>query len=172
MKYSDLKKVVAPKILVQAIKLFGTKEIVGKEHNPVILSWADELGLKKTYTNDEIPWCGLFVAICCKRAGKAIVNSPLWARDWLNFGTKQTIAMLGDVLVFSRNGGGHVGFYVGEDKKCYHVLGGNQSDQVCVTRINKDRCIGIRRTEWTTAQPIEVAQVFLSENGIISTNEA
>ena len=172
MKYSDLKKVKAPKVLVEAIKFFGIKEIVGKEHNPVILDWAEDLGLKKTYVNDEIPWCGLFVAISCKKAGKEIVKSPLWARDWLNWGTKESTAKLGDVLVFSRNGGGHVGFYVGEDNKCYHVLGGNQGNEVCVTRINKDRCIGIRRTKWTSAQPIEVAQVFLSENGIISTNEA
>lgn len=172
MKYSDLKKVTAPKILVEAIKLFGIKEIVGKEHNKTILAWAEKLGLKNTYVNDEIPWCGLFVAICCKNANKEIVKSPLWARDWLNWGTKETIAMLGDILIFSRNGGGHVGFYVGEDKKAYHVLGGNQNNEVCVTRINKDRCIGIRRTKWTNAQPKEVVQVFLSENGIISTNEA
>lgn len=172
MKYSELKKVKAPKILVEAIKLFGTKEIVGPQHNPIIISWAEELGLKSVYTNDEIPWCGLFVAICCKRANKEVVNSPLWARDWLNFGTKEYIAMLGDVLIFSRNGGGHVGFYVGEDKKCYHVLGGNQGNEVSVTRINKDRCIGIRRTKWTNSKPIEVAQIFLSDKGEISTNEA
>ena len=36
--------------------------------------------------------------------------------------------MLGDILTFKRNGGGHVGLYVGEDKDCYHVLGGNQGN--------------------------------------------
>jgi hypothetical protein len=32
------------------------------------MSWA-ELGYSKTYTADEIPWCGLFVAYVCKKAG-------------------------------------------------------------------------------------------------------
>ena len=61
MSYAWLKKEKSPKILVEAVKLIGTKEIVGKAHNPTILSWAKALNLEKTYTNDEIPWCGLFV---------------------------------------------------------------------------------------------------------------
>ena len=172
MKYSELKKLNAPKILVEAIKLFGIKEVIGPQHNPTIINWADELGLKKTYTNDEIPWCGLFVAICAKRASKEVVTNPLWARNWAKWGTKAETAMLGDVLVFSRGSGGHVGFYVGEDAKAYHVLGGNQGDQVSVVRIDKKRCIGIRRTTWTKAQPQEVIQVFLDAKGNLSTNEA
>lgn len=172
MKYSELKKITAPSILVKAIKYFGTQEILGKEHNPLILEWAKVLGIEKTYTNDEIPWCGLFIAICCHDAKREVVKNPLWARNWLNWGTKQEVAMLGDILVFSRGSGGHVGIYVGEDKKRYYILGGNQNNKVNVVPINKDRCIGIRRTEWIKAQPLEVRQVFLSENGIISTNEA
>lgn len=172
MKYSDLKTITAPKVFVQAVKLYGTKEIVGPQHNPVILDWAEDLGLKNTYVNDEIAWCGLFVAICCKNAGKTVVKDPLWARNWLKWGTKVDVAMRGDVLVFSRGSGGHVGFYAGEDDKAYHVLGGNQGDQVCTTRIDKKRCLGIRRTEWTTAQPAEVVQVFVDAKGNLSTNEA
>ncbi len=172
MKYSELKKITAPKVLVQAIKLFGTKEIVGPQHNPVIISWADELGLKKIYTSDEIAWCGLFVAICVKRAGKKLVENPLWARNWVKWGTKVDVAMLGDVLVFSRGSGGHVGFYVGEDQKAYHVLGGNQGNEVSVVRIDKKRCIGIRRTEWSNFQPKEIVQVFLDAKGNLSLNEA
>lgn len=172
MKYSELKKITAPKVLVQAIKLFGTKEIVGPQHNPVIIGWAEELGLKKDYNSDEIAWCGLFVAICAKRAGKNIVNNPLWARNWAKWGTKVDTAMLGDMLVFSRGSGGHVGFYVGEDTKAYHVLGGNQGNAVSVVRIDKKRCVGIRRTTWSVAQPKEVIQVFLDAKGNLSTNEA
>jgi len=49
--------------------------------------------------------------------------------------------MLGDVLIFTRGIGGHVGIYVREDDKCYHVLGGNQSDSVYITSKGKERCI-------------------------------
>jgi hypothetical protein len=55
------------------------------------------------------------------------------------------------VLVFQRPGGGHLGFYVGEDERAYHVLGGNQGDCVSITRIAKDRCIAIR---WPSGQPV------------------
>lgn len=171
MSYNYL-KTFAPKLIEEAIKYMGIQEILGKDHNPIIMQWAEELGLRKTYTSDEIPWCGLYVAIVCKRANKEVVKDPLWARNWLKFGTKQAVAMLGDILVFSRGTGGHVGFYVGEDNECYHVLGGNQSNKVGVTRILKTRCIGIRRPKWKIAQPESVRVIKLSNKGIISTNEA
>lgn len=172
-QYKWLQSETAPKVIVEAVKLYGTREIVGKQHSKEILSWAKELGLQDAYTNDEIPWCGLFAAIVVKRAGFNVVSKPLWARDWINFGTKQNIAMFGDILVFSRpGGGGHVAFYVGEDTTCYHVLGGNQSNMVNSTRILKSRCIGIRRCDWKTAQPKQVRVIKLSSSGSVSTNES
>lgn len=171
-QYKWLEKENGPNVIVEAVKLYGTKEIIGKEHSKEILDWAEDLGLKKVYTNDEIPWCGLFAAIVVKRAKFDPVQNPLWARNWNNFGTKQNDAMLGDILVFSRESGGHVGFYVGEDKTCYHVLGGNQSNMVNTTRILKSRCIGIRRCQWKKAQPKNVRKIELESNGLISTNEA
>ena len=172
MSYNFLKKEKAPRIIVEAFKLIGTAELIGKDSNPVILEWAEEVGLKKEYTSDEIPWCGLFMAYVCKVAGIDGVAKPLWARNWNNFGTPQRIAMLGDVLVFSRGSGGHVGIYIGEDKTCYHVLGGNQGDKVSIVRIQKVRCIGIRRTKWKIAQPSNVRVIQLSSTGVISENEA
>jgi len=73
---------------------------------------------------------------------------------------------------FSRASGGHVGIYVGEDDKCYHVLGGNQGDAVSIVRIQKVRCIGIRRTKWSVAQPENVRVIKLTSTGVVSTNEA
>lgn len=172
-KYKWLENENSPKILDEAVKLYGTREIVGKQHSKEIISWAKELGLEKTYTNDEIPWCGLFLAIIVKRAGFEVVKNPLWARSWNDFGTKQTKAMLGDVLVFTRpGGGGHVGIYVGEDDTCYHILGGNQSNMVNTSRLLKSRCIGIRRCNWRVSQPKNVRVIKLSGDGHISTNES
>lgn len=172
-KYKWLETENSPKILDEAVKLYGTREIVGKQHSKEILSWAKELGLEKTYTNDEIPWCGLFVAVIVKRAGFEVVKNPLWARSWNDFDTKQTKAMLGDVLVFTRpGGGGHVGIYVGEDDTCYHILGGNQSNMVNTSRLLKSRCIGIRRCNWRVSQPKNVRVIKLSGDGQISTNES
>lgn len=172
MSYDWLKKETAPRILVQAVKQFGVKEFVGKEHNPVILAWAKNLGLERIYTNDEIPWCGLFVAECCRAAGLEVVERPLWALNWAKYGTPVTEPMLGDVLTFKRNGGGHVGIYVGEDNTHYHVLGGNQNNSVSVSRIAKNRLYKARRTAWKIAQPTNVRKVQLEPKGVITTNEA
>ena len=172
MNYSFLKNETAPKLLVEAYKLLGIKETLGKDNNPTILKWAEVLGLKNVYTSDEIPWCGLFLSYVCHKAGKEVVKDPLWARNWVKFGTKETTAMLGDILVFSRGNSGHVGIYVGEDEKAYHVLGGNQGDMVSIVRITKVRCISIRRTIWSVAQPENVRVIKLNGTGLISENEA
>lgn len=172
MSYNFLKEEKSPQILVQAVKMLGTKEIVGKEHNPVIMGWAKELGLQKVYTADEIPWCGLAVAYAAHKAGVQVVDKPLWALNWAKFGNKVSEPMLGDVLTFKRDGGGHVGIYVGEDKDCYHVLGGNQGNAMSVTRILKSRLYQARRTAWKIAQPKNVRKVFLDAKGTISKNEA
>ena len=171
MSYTWLKEEKSPKILVEAVKHIGTKEIVGKQHNKKILEWAEAIGLKSVYTNDEIPWCGLFIAYCCHAQGLDVVKHPLWALNWNKFGNVAQVPMLGDVLTFTRNGGGHVGIYVGEDTDFYHVLGGNQGDAVTVSRIAKTRLYRARRTQWSIAQPKNVRRVFLEAKGEITTNE-
>lgn len=172
MSYDFLKSETSPKLLVEAVKLLETKEVVGKVHNPVILGWAKEVGLSKVYTADEIPWCGLAIAYACHQAGVEVVDKPLWALSWANYGTKVSEPMLGDILTFKRDGGGHVGIYVGEDKECYHVLGGNQGNAMSVTRIVKSRLYQARRTKWKVAQPANVRKVILDAKGAISQNEA
>lgn len=174
MNYDYLNKENSPQILVQAKMLIGVKEVIGKIHNNIIMSWAKNLGLEKIYTADEIAWCGLFMAQVCLRAGVPTgltAKESLWALNWAKFGTKQTVAMLGDILTFKREGGGHVGIYVGEDDKCYHILGGNQSDMVCITRIDKKRVNSIRRTQWIYKQPDNVRVIKVSASGFISDNE-
>lgn len=171
-QYKWLKKANSPRVIAEAMALYGVTEIPGPKHNHLIMGWAKQLQLSRTYTSDEIAWCGLFVGIVVKRAKFTPVNGPLWARNWAKFGTKQTTAKLGDVLVFSRGTGGHVGFYVGEDKDAYHVLGGNQSNTVNVTRILKNRLLAIRRCPWRIAEPQAVKQIFMDSTGKISQNEA
>ena len=161
----------APRHMLKAIELYGTQETVGPKHNPVIMGWAKEVGLSSVYTADEIPWCGLFMAVVMQRAMRPVVQNPLGALNWNNFGVKVNQPMLGDVLTFSRNGGGHVGIYVGEDHDCYHVLGGNQGNAVSVSRIVKSRLYQARRTAWKVAQPANVRKVFLEAKGTITTNE-
>jgi uncharacterized protein (TIGR02594 family) len=170
-KYQWLSAEGAPRMIVEALKLYGTKEIVGNQHNHVIMGWAAETGLQAVYTADEVPWCGLVMAVIAKRAGKQIPVAPLWALNWAKFGLQTNVPMLGDVLTFRRPGGGHVGIYVGEDKNCYHILGGNQGNAFNITRIEKHRLYRARRPVYSIAQPANIRRIFLSASGDISTNE-
>lgn len=170
-RYAWLAREPGPKMLVEALALYGTLEAPGAKDNPVIIGWAREAGLGNSYSHDSIPWCGLFMAVVAQRAGKRVVDSPLWALSWADFGTPAPTPMLGDVLTFKRNGGGHVALYVGEDATAYHCLGGNQSDSVCITRIARTRLYRARRPAYVS-QPANVRKVTLASSGKLSTNEA
>ena len=174
--YAWLAKEKAPRILVEALKLYGTKEIKGVASNQQIIAWAKELGgiVGAWYADDDKPWCGLFLAICAKRAGLdyPVGFNSLRAKEWSKWGKPSPSPMLGDVLVFNRAGGGHVGLYVGEDLATYHVLGGNQGDSVSICRIEKSRLLSARRTDWKVSQPENIRKVTLSSSGTISHNES
>lgn len=172
--YAWLAKEPGPKMLREALACFGVRETAGAGNTPQIMQWADYLGgdVRRVYTADSIPWCGLFTAFVAQRAGKPLPPSPLWALSWATWGDKAPRAELGDVLVFTRpGGGGHVGLYVGEDATTYSVLGGNQGDAVSIVRVAKSRCVAARRL-YAIGKPANVRPVKLSAKGALSTNEA
>lgn len=176
-KYQWLLKEPGPLMIRKSLELFDTAEIQGNANNPVIISWAKEVGgnVQDIYKADEIPWCGLFMAVIAKRSAKQVVKDPLWALNWGTFGKNTDVAMLGDVLVFVRKTSsgkqaGHVGLYVGEDTGCFHVLGGNQSDKVCITRIEKTRLYTARRPSYNVP-PKNIRKVLLNSSGQVSSNE-
>lgn len=92
----------------------------------------------------KIPWCGDFVETCIAVTlpDEPIPDNPYASINWLKFG-REVKPTLGAILVFWRktpsSWQGHVGFYVGEDATHYHVLGGNQSNSVTISRIAKNR---------------------------------
>lgn len=156
-----------------AERLKGVKEVVGKGSNATIMGWASRLGgwVKSYFTDDDIPWCGLFVAHCITSTlpDEPIPANPLGAKNWQTFGTACK-PQPGAMLVFSRDGGGHVGFYAGEDDTAYHVLGGNQSNMVNIARVAKSRHIA---TRWPKTAPAPTGKaVHLTAGGKLSQNEA
>lgn len=171
--YEWLKEQTGPRHMVEAIKLIGNKEIPGVKNNPIIMGWAKDLRIANIYTNDDTAWCGLFVGICLFKAGRETLYKYgiLRAKDWGNYADKADKAEFGDILIFIRPGGGHVGFYVGEDADCYHVLGGNQTNMVNVTRIQKERCVAVRRVKYNN-KPTNVKPILLAATGAVSSNEA
>lgn len=181
-RYMYLYREGGPPMLLEALKLFGVKELAGQANNPVIIAWAqevadtDEVGewLADFYREDSTPWCGLFMAVVAKRAGAKVFNKCLSARAWESWGEPASEPMLGDVMVFWRksrdSGFGHVGLYVGEDQDAYHILGGNQGDEVCVTRLTKDRFVCARRQK-LNGLCLTIRKIELDAFGPVSRNE-
>lgn len=159
-----------PKWLTLAVGHIGLREIPGAKHNQTIINWL--VKLKAWWKDDETPWCGTFVANCLNEAGQPIIKNWMRAKDWASYGSNLRLSCLarGAILVFVREGGGHVGFYVGEDTTHYHVLGGNQGNAVSVTRIAKARLIAAR---WPKDVPVLGGPVLLTAAGVpVSKNEA
>ena len=154
-----------------AKSLIGTEEESGDDDNEDILKWAEKVGVEDDYSSDSIPWCGLFVAYCMVKNNIKPSKSPLWALSWNSWGSKLSEPAFGCVMVFKRDGGGHVAFYVSEDSDTYHVLGGNQSDSVCITRIDKERCVGYR---WPKGKEdlLKKGRIKKSFSSKISKNES
>jgi uncharacterized protein (TIGR02594 family) len=161
-----------PPWLTVATKLLGVKETPGPKSNPTIIGWAKALGgwVASFYKDDATPWCGLGVGFCMHEAGIRPAAKTLSALGWLDWGQKLASPAYGCVIVFRRKGGGHVGFYIGENATSYKVRGFNQHDSVCDTWVAKDRCAGYR---WPFHYPVpQGARVITAETGSLSTNEA
>lgn len=127
-----------------ALLELGQKEVSGSKSNPKIIEYHKQTSLKAK--DDETPWCASFVNWCLGRAGIKGNNSAR-AKDFLKWGTAGT-GEIGDIAVFNRDGGGHVGF-VAEKREhgsgSIRILGGNQSNQVKVSSYSLKDLLGYRR---------------------------
>lgn len=129
--------------IAEARKHIGLKEIPGAKHNPVIQAWLKEMGsftgaAKSWYSDDETPWCGLFVGYCLGKAGRAVIKDWYRAKAWAAAGlTKLPAPAYGSIGFKSRQGGGHVFFVVGKDAKGRILgLGGNQGNTISIVPFN------------------------------------
>lgn len=164
-----MSSITDPAWLAQAWRHLGTREIRGPQHEPKILGWWKAIkrgGIK----DDETPWCAAFVGGCLEAVG--LMSSQFEsAKSYLDWGMKMDQPEVGCVVVFQRDGGGHVGFVVGRDPMGrLMVLGGNQSDEVNVRAFSHDRVIGYR---WPKPVPLPAARPLpLIAAGELSRSEA
>ncbi len=157
--------------MVEARRVLGWHEV---RDNKALAAWLKSDG-KFLGDPAQLAWCGDFVDTALRlalpdepRGGNLGIN-PYWAKNWLAFGVP-TQPTYGAVMVFDREGGGHVGFAVGVDAACYHILGGNQSNAVTIARIARSRLLGARWPKTHAVRPITLPT--LSATGTISKNEA
>lgn len=154
--------------IVEARKLIGVSEVKGAKHAPEILQmWRDikRGGIK----DDETPWCAAFVGAMLERAG---IKSSRFesAKSYLSWGVRIEAPVPGCIVVFTRDGGGHVGFVVGQGKVGnLQVLGGNQGDAVNVRSFSRARVTGYR---WPADVPVPTDPLPVLASAATSASEA
>lgn len=160
-----------PAWVIEARRHIGTKEIKGSKHELKILQWWKTIrrgGIK----DDETPWCAAFVGGCLEAAGQ-ISSRYESAKSYLTWGDSLAFPCVGAVVVFSRDGGGHVGFVVGRDKlNNIMVLGGNQGDAVNIKPFARSRVTGLRVPKGYIVPQAHYTLPLMESDGKLSTNEA
>lgn len=157
-----------PAWLLEAEKHIGVREVKGKDHQQLILAWWKDIkrgGIK----DDETPWCAAFVGACLEAVG---VRSTRFesAKSYLQWGVELSNYELGCIVVFHRDGGGHVGFLAGRDETGHiMVLGGNQSDEVNIRAFDLARAAGFR---WPNGVPLPAPAPLPLLAGSLSVKEA
>ena len=127
----------------EARRFIGEREIKGPKHNPLIVQWWKDIK-RGGIRDDETPWCAAFTGAMLEHVG---IRSTRFesAKSYLDWGIELKEPAYGCVVVFTRTGGGHVGFVVGRDEKGnLLVLGGNQGDAVSVAAFSVSRVSGYR----------------------------
>lgn len=157
-----------PAWLLEAEKHIGTREIKGPGHEPKILTWWKAIrrgGIK----DDETPWCAAFVGGMLEAVG--ITSSRFEsATSYLDWGVKLDQPAVGCIVVLGRDGGGHVGFCVGQDNQGnLLLLGGNQGDAVSVAAFLRSRVLGYR---WPAAVPKPLPGSLVVGSAAMSRSES
>lgn len=124
----------------------NVREYPGSAHNPrIVLYHGTTTGGAAA---DETAWCSSFVNYCVEQAGFTGTDSK-WARSWHDSGWGEEVGAApaeGDIVVWRRVGngedGGHVGFFLGREGGGINVLGGNQSNKVCIQRYPENGTLG------------------------------
>lgn len=130
-----MKYVVPPWMqIVQQELNKDTHEIAGSGTNPNIARYHQATTLKAT--DDETPWCSAFANFVMQNCGLGYKGTQsAQAISWLKWG-KSIDGRYGAVSVFDHGDGhGHVCFFLCMVDDTYALfVGGNQSDQVCISK--------------------------------------
>ena len=129
---------------------YGEKEVAGKGNNPVIMKIINE-SYKWVQSDEEVAWCGIFMAHICRELNLPIPKDFGLARNWLKVGKPIELedSNENDIVVFWRKSPtsifGHVGMPFRVTEKWVYCFGGNQSNGINIQRYARSRVLGVRR---------------------------
>jgi uncharacterized protein (TIGR02594 family) len=106
--------------------------------NPRIVATYKAVG-SNVNSDGAVPWCAAYAGSTLKKAAAAF-NKSLGSRTYTTYGTAVPLAdkskwRLNDVVIFIRDGGGHIGFFRGYNPNTgvVAVAGGNQGNNLSIS---------------------------------------
>ena len=133
-----------------ALSEYGVREVKGKQDSPQVIIYFNDLGFNGKRLKDETAWCAAFANWCLQQGGYTY-QKTLNARSFLKLKGETYLPEVGDIVVLWRereeSWKGHVGFFVKETNRYIYILGGNQSNSVCVKAYPKNRLLGYRKPQ-------------------------
>lgn len=131
-----------------AFRYYGEREFPGARSNRIIDMMLRSVGMP---ARDSIAWCSAFVNHVATEVGAEHTDKAL-ARSWLGVGTHilPQDVVPGIIVVLRRGTSrwqGHVGFVARLDhrRRRVYVLGGNQSNRVCIKTYSTSRVLDYRQ---------------------------
>jgi uncharacterized protein (TIGR02594 family) len=131
----------------------GQKEIAGTKDNPAIVEYHKHSANLKGEQHDEVPWCSSFVNAAADACGMEKTNHAL-ASSWDKYNVDSgDIVEEGDIITIRHaSGGRHVTLanrtFHRKLSRTFEGLGGNQSNQVCVSVYPTSEIVACRK--WKT----------------------
>lgn len=172
-------KTPLPKLVSAALQYLGVKEFPGFSNNPIIMDMAKGLGLQGVYTNDSTQaWCAVFVNHLIRITGKPL-QQPKDKYDLMRaLKTAKNFDLvpkgewrMGDIILLSRSGGGHVFIAICESAAGNIIgIGGNQSNAVTFAEFDFDRVVEVRRY-YATGMPDAAKRYKLNASGAMGGSE-
>lgn len=127
-------------------------EKAGEGSNPLITECykaVDGLGNAEMLEDDKVAWCSAYVNKKIQDAGGKGTRNAL-ARSWLGWGKKITKPVEGCIVVLTRGTSewqGHVAFFVRKDETHIWCLGGNQSNNLTISKYKLADVLGYRTSK-------------------------
>lgn len=147
IKWFFKKKKMAKTLIEIALAEYGTKEIEGSRHNMDIVNYAKESGFSWV-NDDETPWCSIFLSWVSMKANLER-SKKANARSWLDVGKEVQRPEIGDIAILWRENvnswKGHVGIFINKENGFVRILGGNQSDEVNISRYPESQVLKYKR---------------------------
>ena len=156
-----------PTWLIEAEKYVWLAEVPWPKSNPTIQTlWSKLKGglwFWNTYHEDDsqLPWCGMFAATCLQNSGLPYPEKFASAKSYETYGISLPSPAVGSIVTFTRDGGGHVAFVVGQDASGNLIcLGGNQGDKVCLATFARSRATSFRWPKGVNLPPTDMLPIM------------